>query len=89
MKLIDEDTLIKKLELLQDAVDQILCEVRDAQAIEERKPGKWIDEGQYADFHPQHAYRCSECGEHIIEVDDDRYKFCHNCGADMRGGTNS
>ena len=28
--------------------------------------GEWIDEGFYADGHSQHAYRCSECGEHYI-----------------------
>ena len=43
----------------------------------ERKKGTWIDEGTYADGHGAHAYRCSECGEHIIEYDPDP------CGADM------
>jgi hypothetical protein len=45
--------------------------------------GKWIDEGQYADYHPHHAWRCSECGEHVIEVDTPWYKYCPNCGARM------
>ena len=47
--------------------------------------GRWIDEGQYADYHPHHAWRCSECGEHVIEIDTPWYKYCPNCGADMRG----
>ena len=45
--------------------------------------GKWIDEGQYADFFPHHAWRCSECGEHVIEIDTPWYKYCPNCGARM------
>lgn len=49
----------------------------------ERKRGKWIDEGFYADGHGAHAFRCSECGGHIIEYDAD--PFCKWCGADMRG----
>ena len=49
----------------------------------ERKRGKWIDEGFYADGHGAHAFRCSECGGHIIEYDAD--PFCRWCGAYMRG----
>ena len=45
--------------------------------------GKWLDEGQYADFFPHHAWRCSECGEHVIEIDTPWYKYCPNCGARM------
>ena len=52
--------------------------------IEPRKKGKWIDEGQYADFFPHHAYRCSECGHHLLEIEV-IYDFCPFCGADMRG----
>lgn len=47
-----------------------------------RPRGKWIDEGFYADGHGAHAFRCSECGGHIIEYDED--PFCRWCGADMR-----
>lgn len=59
----------------QDGVKKVLSE---------RPTGEWIDEGQYAEGHSEHYYRCSECGGHIIElrVDD----FCKHCGADMRGG---
>lgn len=49
---------------------------------QKQKTGHWIDEGIYADGCNAHAYRCSECGEHIIgyELGD----FCKFCGADMR-----
>jgi len=52
--------------------------------IEGNPTGDWIDEGQYAEGHSEHYYRCSECGGHIIalRVDD----FCKHCGADMRKG---
>lgn len=51
---------------------------------EGRKKGKWIDEGQYAESHSEHEFRCSECGGHIIEIRPD--DFCKHCGADMREG---
>ena len=47
----------------------------------EQQHGHWIDEGQYADGHSAHAYRCSKCGGHIIECRPD--DFCKHCGADM------
>ena len=63
---------------------RIIDALPSAQFIEpERKKGKWIDEGFYADGHGAHAFRCSECGGHIIEYDTD--PFCKWCGADMRG----
>jgi len=52
----------------------------------EQRKGEWIDEGFYADGHGAHAFRCSECGGHIIEYDAD--PFCRWCGADMRGEQN-
>lgn len=52
----------------------------------ERKRGKWVDDGTYGDYHPHHAWHCSECGENVIEIDTPWFKFCPNCGADMREG---
>lgn len=49
------------------------------------KRGKWIDDGQYSDNFPHHEWRCSECGEHVIEIDTPWFKYCPECGADMRG----
>lgn len=58
--------------------------IQDAPTIEpKRKTGKWIyDEergatGIYA--------ICSACDESIYQTGD--FKFCPNCGADMRGNT--
>ena len=61
-----------------------LCVLRKIPSIRpECKTGHWIDEGQYADYHSPHAYRCSECGTHIIEDNTDGDVFCRCCGARM------
>lgn len=49
-----------------------------------RKKGQWINEGIYGEGHSERAIRCSNCDWHYIGYLDD-YKFCPNCGADMRG----
>lgn len=60
--------------------------LREQPTIEpERKKGRWIDDGTYGDYHPHHAWHCSECEESVIEIDTPWFKFCPNCGADMRG----
>lgn len=41
----------------------------------ERKKGKWIP----WKFH--NGFRCENCNEPV----DNKYNFCPNCGADMRG----
>ena len=54
---------------------------KDMRVIAEPRKGKWIwdDEG----------YHCSECFFHAhgntLECLDGTYRFCPNCGADMRG----
>ena len=50
-------------------------------ALEERPQGEWVDEGQYAEGHSEHAYLCKICGYQIIEN-----RFCKYCGATMKGG---
>ena len=46
------------------------------------KTGKWIDDGQYAEGHSEHAYRCSKCDEHYIGYVGE-HKYCPNCGCRM------
>lgn len=54
--------------------------------LNERPKGEWIDEGQYAEGHSEHAYICKKCGYQIIAnpnmIFENRY--CKYCGADMR-----
>lgn len=60
--------------------------IEDAPTAEpERKKGRWIDDGTYGDYHPHHAWHCSECEESVIEINTPWFKFCPNCGADLRG----
>lgn len=52
----------------------------------EPKTGHWIDDGQYAEGHSEHACRCSKCGYTYIGYTD-KYKDCPNCGAKMAEGS--
>ena len=83
-RLIDADALLEHVWRDQlDSRERIAELVKFMPTIkQERKTGEWIDEGFYADGHGAHAFRCSECGGHIIEYDTD--PFCKWCGADMR-----
>lgn len=69
--------------------DNIREEVEQLSSVTPSRPkGHWIDEGQYAEGHSHHAYRCSECGQHIIELPSrlmDENPHCKWCGTDMRG----
>lgn len=54
----------------------------------ERKTGKWIDDGQYADYHSEHGFHCSVCGgciiDYVCQVYDEN-PHCKWCGAKMEG----
>ena len=75
-------------EIRSDAALAMLSEVKltiEAQPtanVRENVTGKWIDEGYYADFFPHHAFCCSECEGHLIEIEM-IYKYCPFCGARM------
>lgn len=90
-RLINDDELKKSIheKTLFSKWQKVLIEtVIDDQPTVDAVPvvhGRWIDEGQYGDNFPHHAWRCSECGEHVIEIDTSWYKYCPNCGVDMRG----
>lgn len=49
----------------------------------EPKRGEWI-----RDASSQIAYRCTVCNtlQHWSVIQDGKYNFCPNCGADMRKG---
>ena len=96
MRLIDADALKDRLQALSyddwnqgasttwaNAYAECADMVEDMPTIEpERKTGKWIRDVTY---YPR--YHCSQCGEKTDNtiMGAPRYKYCPNCGADMRG----
>lgn len=59
----------------------------DGVVLQERKTGKWINEGQYAPYHGEDAFHCSLCGGHVIEYECQVYEmnpYCKWCGAKMK-----
>lgn len=92
MKLIDADVVIKGVQnrclgatnvmVAENRIIDMLNRMPAVDAVSVRY-GKWIDEGQYADFFPHHAWRCSECGEHVLEIDVPWFNYCPHCGARM------
>ena len=75
---------------LREATKAIYCEIRNivndipTADVRENVKGEWIwgDEG----------YHCSKCLFHAygntLDCLDGTYKYCPNCGADMRGEEN-
>lgn len=91
MRLIDADAFIEKARSRIDMQDlylpihikeMVLDEMPTVDAVPVRH-GKWLDDGQYDNFFPHHEWRCSECGEHVLEIGIPWYKYCPNCGARM------
>lgn len=41
--------------------------------------------GEWKRISPAGIYECSCCGQDVMTSDIECYKFCHGCGADMRG----
>lgn len=64
-----------KDEKVYNWADVIKFEIEELPIIESRPKGKWIeDTGLYA--------TCSNCKENLYQAIE--YKYCPNCGADMR-----
>lgn len=92
MRLIDADALMHDIEKynLSDGKFQHWVEVQPT--IEERNTGRWIP--RY-DRPKQEVFICSECGGFAYspwtgsrktpKKNWCKYRFCPNCGADMRG----
>ena len=68
-----------------DGYDDAFTDIRNAPTIDAVpvRHGKWIDKGLYANRRACHEWQCSECGEHVIEVDASLCNYCPNCGARM------
>ena len=76
LKQIEKDIHVCSLEstLLDDAKS---CAIHSAieELEQEPKTGHWIPRNSFL-----LQYKCSECGQ-----ESEKYNFCPNCGADMRG----
>ena len=83
MRLIEAEELVEHAEVnceSKDFVRKLMDYVADAPTVEpERKKGTWVQ------ISPAKIYECSDCGQTVMTDDIDCYKFCHGCGADMRG----
>lgn len=67
-------------------VDFVIEALQDLPPVTpKRKKGKWIELSNI-----NHTYKCSECGEMLVNISDGKnmvaknYPFCH-CGAEMEG----
>lgn len=60
------------------------------QTIEERKKGEWRTTLYHIsdDGNELYEHYCSECKKTVMisNLKKGRFKYCPNCGADMRGG---
>ena len=55
--------------------------IKDGIPYEERPQGEWIDTGRMEEYWEE-EYQCSICG-----AKDHWHKFCPNCGAPMKEGS--
>lgn len=50
-----------------------------------RKNGEWVKNEHESAKHVEAIYFCSSCHNFEAWGETERYNFCPNCGADMRG----
>ena len=67
-------------EKLKEICANALQEIKSF-AQPERKMGKWV-------YNSPVTMKCNQCGLVIKDWDWHRFKYCPNCGADMRGKDN-
>ena len=88
---IDRETVLyllkEKWNMFSDANDAMQESIDSIRALPnvqpERAKGNWVP----IDEEPHEDFECNRCGNVMCAVYDiDDYKFCPECGADMRGG---
>lgn len=65
----------------ENIIDSIIEDINDLDVYDEAVAGEWISDD---DITPDYWRCCSNC-YHLEKRDYKRFKFCPNCGADMRG----
>lgn len=68
---------IAKVEFDDDKLKEIVNKVATDMFVVEKDKGEWLN-----NIHQNCT--CSKCGYVCAESDVDEYKFCPNCGSDMR-----
>lgn len=66
-------------------IQEILDSIKPFDSFPEREKGEWI---RFKNFESGYFHiKCSNCGQYW-SIDDHAktFKYCFNCGADMRGG---
>lgn len=90
-RLIDADALREQFKdrSLEDFTYLHFIDAIDNAPTVERPKGKWIPNDTLF-HHGKTSWRCSVCNDVIDDVptcmNKPLYKFCPNCGAEMRGG---
>ena len=62
--------------------EQALSEIIEELEKADRPQGEWKR------VSPAYIYACSECGGNVMTQDIECYKYCHQCGAEMKGADN-
>lgn len=82
-------TLAEEVERIKREITNIFAEQMPVQpfAQAERMKGRWVKDEEASSQHSESIYVCSACNnmEAWGEVEKNTFKFCPNCGADMRG----
>lgn len=88
MELISRERVIKEFQLMRPfttdtMIENIITIINNAPTIENRPKGEWIYDGTTLSLD---WYICSECKDYVNSAQEEGYRFCPYCGADMREG---
>lgn len=74
----------------EHCMEELLVDHLIANGVVVREKGEWDDTGRYLFRDGSLAIRCNLCGAALHQEEWDKYnwRFCPNCGADMRKGEN-
>lgn len=82
-------TLAEEVERIKREITDIFAEQMGVQpsAQSKRMRGRWVKDEEASSQHCESIYVCSACNNMDAwgEAEKNTFKFCPNCGADMRG----
>ena len=80
----------KESKIQSDEIERVIREIPSAD-VQEVRHGEWKEKLEPCGWFDEPCAECSVCGEDFVlgecDMDDliKLFKFCPNCGADMRG----